>query len=423
MAHSPISQPDPFDSQEVRFSAPASPEGADEPATAHSLTQWANTLAESGGGELSAELALDLVLNDIVERARAATGATSAAIALARGDQVVCRATSGEYAPDLGVPLDVHSGLTAMCVRTREWQRCDDTESDARVDPEACRRLQVRSILVFPIMRAAAVQGVIEVFSPHPNAFGDHDVESLRRLAVDVIESAERAERMRDGAPQTEAEDPLLDLEADEGIGTGVTGGTMLTNILSGLVVVLSIVLGWMAGHAGWRMSAPNFSRQPQPVAQSPLPPATASSGTVPTSAAEAATPASAKENHGATPASDDSLVIYQNNKVVYRAAKKLDTKPGVLLLSPEIAAGYIAKRVEPDYPEPARQKKIQGSVIVDTLVSQGGAVERVMAISGPSDLAAAAAAAVEQWQFQPFYRDGRPVEFHTLVTVSFRLP
>ena len=70
------------------------------------LTQVAQTLAANGGGALSVDLALDLVLNDVVEQARDVTGATGAAIAMFRDGKLTCRASSGENAPDLGVPVD-----------------------------------------------------------------------------------------------------------------------------------------------------------------------------------------------------------------------------------------------------------------------------------------------------------------------------
>ena len=54
------------------------------------LTQVAQTLAAHGGGVLSVNLALDLVLNDVVEQARTATGGSGAAIALFRDGELAC---------------------------------------------------------------------------------------------------------------------------------------------------------------------------------------------------------------------------------------------------------------------------------------------------------------------------------------------
>src|SRR5271155_703028 len=115
MAYRPMSRPDPFGPPRPS-AAPISLRGSEgndggELADGLSLAELATALSAHGGGSLSADLALDLVLNEIVEHARLATGATAAAIALVRGDEIVCRATTGANAPDLGVKLDVHSGL------------------------------------------------------------------------------------------------------------------------------------------------------------------------------------------------------------------------------------------------------------------------------------------------------------------------
>src|SRR6202140_5329146 len=66
------------------------------------------------------DLALDLVLNEIVVRAAVATRAS--AVALGRGDEMVCRAATGRVAPDLGVPLNTREGLSGACLQTRQPQ-------------------------------------------------------------------------------------------------------------------------------------------------------------------------------------------------------------------------------------------------------------------------------------------------------------
>jgi len=80
------------------------------------LAQVAQTLAAHGGGAVSVELALDLVLNEVVEQARNATGATGAAVALFRDGELSCRATTGESSPDLGVRVDATSGLAGAFI-------------------------------------------------------------------------------------------------------------------------------------------------------------------------------------------------------------------------------------------------------------------------------------------------------------------
>ena len=133
------------------------------------------------------ELARDLQLNDIVEQACLATGATGAAIALARGDELICRASTGKTAPDLGVRLNTEHGLSAFCVHTRETQRCDDSDFDPRVDADACRQLGVRSVLVIPMVYGDFLLGIFEVFSPQSFAFHDRDSQTLFALSRSVL--------------------------------------------------------------------------------------------------------------------------------------------------------------------------------------------------------------------------------------------
>src|ERR1051325_4874408 len=92
------------------------------PGLLEEITQVARTLSDAGGGDLSLDLALDIVLNDTVEQAREATRATGAAIALAREGEMICRATTGN-APNLGTRVDTSSGLSAACLQTATIQQ------------------------------------------------------------------------------------------------------------------------------------------------------------------------------------------------------------------------------------------------------------------------------------------------------------
>src|SRR5580658_1968864 len=171
------------------------------------LAELAAKFAAHGGesfpADLSAELALEIVLNEIVEQACLATGATGAAVVLERDGEMVCRASSGPTAPELGARLDVASGLSGECIRTGQTQRCDDAQTDPRADATASQRLGVRSALVLPLIDAHRtdatridgnrVVGLFEVFSPRAWAFGDRDERTLEALSVRVLRNLERA--------------------------------------------------------------------------------------------------------------------------------------------------------------------------------------------------------------------------------------
>lgn len=150
-------------------------------------------------GIASSDLALDLVLHDIAERALQTTGATGAAIGLDREGSMVCRAAAGATAPDLGVKINVQSGLTGACIRERKMQWCTDTEHDTRVDAEACRALGVRSIIVIPLYLADRISGVLEVFSSQADVFRDRDVRTLEEIGRWICDTVRKNE------PTTEA--------------------------------------------------------------------------------------------------------------------------------------------------------------------------------------------------------------------------
>ena len=152
--------------------------------------------AQSGGGlppELSADLALEIVLNEIVEQACLATGATGAAVVLERDGEMVCRASSGPTAPELGSRLDTELGLSGACFKTRRTQWCDDVLLDSRVDIDGSARLGVRSVVVMPLLRGGDLVGVIELFSARPYAFGVRDERTLEVLADRTLNNLEHA--------------------------------------------------------------------------------------------------------------------------------------------------------------------------------------------------------------------------------------
>jgi len=128
-------------------------------------------------------LDLDAVMALIVERTQALTRAAGAAIELTEGDEMVYRAASGATAPHVGLRLDQAGSLSGRCVRTGEILRCDDAETDPRVDLVACRRVGARSMIVVPLHHERLVVGVLKVLAPAPQAFTERDVQTLRLLA------------------------------------------------------------------------------------------------------------------------------------------------------------------------------------------------------------------------------------------------
>lgn len=130
---------------------------------------------------------LDEVLQLVAERAVTITGADGLAIALAENNEIVLRAAAGSVRPDPGTRIDRDSAFSGACFRTAQIINCDDTETDSRVNLEACRKMGVRSMVAVPLCGRRRVIGVLEAFSSWPFAFNEIDVRNLTLLAELVL--------------------------------------------------------------------------------------------------------------------------------------------------------------------------------------------------------------------------------------------
>ena len=172
------------------------------------------------------ESELDAALQLLVERAQYITGATGTALALPQGDEMVCRASAGACAPTVGARLQVRSGLTGESIARRQLLRCDNAETDPRVNLETCRALGIASIVVLPLLRRTGeVRGLFELFSDHPYAFEERDLVALERMAALTLTALDLAEQGHDSvaptAPPTRPTKPA-------GPATGLTAGTLI---------------------------------------------------------------------------------------------------------------------------------------------------------------------------------------------------
>ena len=550
----------------------------------------------SAGGLSSSGPELDQVLNLIAEQACLATSATASAIALKQDDEIICRATAGPNAPDLGVSLNASSGLSGACVRTRDAQYCEDTEADPRVNPETCRRLDVRSLLVVPLLKDDELFGIFEIFSPVPRAFARHDLQNLQALASVILDAVQPS--IDDPTVITADDEPLFTLAdisgpaeapvphvealeaeapiAEEGLLAGevsseeevakekeeeeapvfpvesaidwvdalaarvdatvprtevpivpapaippaeshvlhvppppasiefpvpmvaaparqaetfapkekIRSAPVDTPILppdflptlsdpnlqrrdwmsTGLtvaVIALALVLGWMLGRVGWERAMGGRKSQANLSASSASPSAPQQRASPSNSLVEVepvlvepAERSSAvnraprqtltQPKSAASTGSDGGLVVYEGGKIIFQQnsvagsgrsiassiagssdaslSPRNPSEAPPIAVSSQVASAHLVQRIEPIYPEEARERSIQGEVVLDAVVAKDGSVKELRLISGDTQLAAAASAAVQQWRFRPYEQHGKPADFSTRLTVNFRL-
>ena len=243
-------------------------------------SQVRSATTEPGNKVVADKAAAESRLNELLTQVRLAVGATGAAIALVRGEKIVCDVTTGSHVPDIGVSLDPHQGLSGACIQTRQLQQCNDTEVDPRVDSAASRALGVRSIVVLPLMDGNELFGIIEILSSRPNAFGPRDLDILEILADRITDgrrqnskSAALAQPKDTGflvhTPEEVVQDPTQLSESSSGLTNRhriSRRRDLWTPILVTLVIGSAMLLGalvgfrfgWQESNLGLRASSPN---------------------------------------------------------------------------------------------------------------------------------------------------------------------
>lgn len=187
------------------YSAPSSganPQGAAvRPSSASSYTSLVNEWSDI---EKEVDLCgpdLEPALQVVAQRALTLTWATGAAVALMnklKPSELICRARAGTDSPELGARLEAGAGFSGECVRSAITLKCDDAQTDSRVDRKSCRALGIRSLIACPVKRRTGeVIGILEVFSPEIAAFWDNDCNVLERLARIIAQAVGRAEHAR----------------------------------------------------------------------------------------------------------------------------------------------------------------------------------------------------------------------------------
>jgi protein TonB len=90
--------------------------------------------------------------------------------------------------------------------------------------------------------------------------------------------------------------------------------------------------------------------------------------------------------------------------------------------ISDGISAGNLIAPIHPVYPQVARTAHVEGTVVIDAIISRTGSIESAHVLSGPPMLQQAALEAVRQARYRPFRLNGQPTEVQTTITINFRM-
>jgi periplasmic protein TonB len=97
------------------------------------------------------------------------------------------------------------------------------------------------------------------------------------------------------------------------------------------------------------------------------------------------------------------------------KAPKPVNVSTGVL-------QGMLLAPIHPIYPAIARAAHVEGTVVVEAVISRRGTIESLHVVSGPVMLQNAALEAVREARYRPYQLNGEPTDVQTTITVNFRI-
>ncbi len=459
------------------------------PATADSVLfgQVPSSPRDSGSTETNGNLALldvlreavavgtqstDSILESIAEAAGVLTGANGIAIALRQEGVIICRARSGDIAPELGSPLNADSGISGECLRAAAILVCSDTATDKRVDSEVCERLGVKSIVAVPLRGRTGMVGILEVFSARTGTFEKEQIEALRALGEIAERAYERERRRLEPVAPVMGRTGLVShfAKSDQSQSAGeeipLKRGYWIIGAVAATVLLVSLVIGlsWrqtsadIAAHepaaqakSATAQTAPHETSTlaANPVAASPAPAIPAresdrSTASLIHKAAEHSSEIDPPKASGSTtdaPPTNASPVPARTDAADESSAPTVDLTtssapsdlPNITStaamptfggnVSQGMTEATLIRRVDPVYPAQAREKRLAGPVTVEATIGENGTVRTVKVVSGTALLADSAADAVRQWRYKPATLNGKAIEAQKQITVVFKLP
>ncbi len=90
--------------------------------------------------------------------------------------------------------------------------------------------------------------------------------------------------------------------------------------------------------------------------------------------------------------------------------------------VSSGVLAGMLLAPIRPVYPTIAKAAHVQGTVVVEAIISKAGRIESLNVVSGPVMLRDAALMAIREARYQPYRLNGEPTDVETTITVNFRM-
>jgi protein TonB len=172
-----------------------------------------------------------------------------------------------------------------------------------------------------------------------------------------------------------------------------------------------------MANSQAVRSAQPIVDRSPQIVITDVSHPAPGRGRTVEPATGEPAIPG---EMDPGTTGSGPLIPGGSNNAVTSIAIAPPSANRRPLQVSQGVMEARLLRRVQPEYPMPAKILHLAGTVELEAIIGTDGSIRQLEILSGNPILAQAARQALQQWRYQPTRLNGEAVEVQTHITVTF---
>jgi len=144
-----------------------------------------------------AQRELYLSLQLLANRAQRLSLASAATIAVAQGEELLCRASAGPMAAEIGSELRAYPMVVQRSIEAQQIICCNDTGNLAHPNGTLYSDLGIKSMMVMPMMREQHAVAMFELLADRTQAFQDRDGAMLEHLSEMVLIALERAEAAR----------------------------------------------------------------------------------------------------------------------------------------------------------------------------------------------------------------------------------
>ena len=126
---------------------------------------------------------LSAVIDEASAVAVRLTNADGAVVELLEGEEIVYRSASGIAEPQLGLRMPLANSLSGYCLMHKVAASCTDSESDERVNREACRKVGLRAMVIVPMIAGERAIAVMKLVWTAPRALDQQEADIAQLLA------------------------------------------------------------------------------------------------------------------------------------------------------------------------------------------------------------------------------------------------